>query len=212
LSFVRRATALATLLLLALTACARTTSPPVETVPNLTAADLDRAVLKQVDVGDGWTNQGFPDVTTVQIGGRIGPANADHDSAQATSAFTQKSGSGSISNSVFLITSVRVAQAIIRAHRQAATKTTWTQDRDDGTKASFKRVGTVKHLPPLGDQMFSEAMKVKITDPEGKVIGRNVNYVVYRTGALLGFTVTQDVAAARYAARQERRVSALLGS
>jgi hypothetical protein len=183
--------------------------------PNLHRSDLARVALDRQAVGEGWDPQPDPAPNTVQIGGRVGVGNVRPLKAEATTAYKQKEGTGFISDTVLLLRSEAAARAVVAAHQSSASRTTWTQDRDDGGRTAFTRQGTISGLPPLGDEMFAARLKVEITGAEGNPEQRDehtIDYVVYSLGPLVAFVVTQDVAASPLARRLESRVAKLLTS
>lgn len=179
-------------------------------LPDLDRQDLLQAVLDLEQVGDGWEEKENPGPNTVQIGGTVGAANVRPVLAEATSAFDQKEGTGFISNTILLVRSEPVARAVIATHQEAAKKTTWKQDRDDGGEATFSFSGAVTDLASLGDEMFAARLKAVITDAQGQSSEHAVEYVVYSVGPLLAFVVAQDVGAGELARRFESRVARLV--
>ena len=177
--------------------------------PDLTREQLLATTLDQESVGDGWERKESPGPNTVQIGGRVGAANVRPVLAEATSAFDQAEGTGFISDTILLLRSEEMARAVIPAHEEAALKTSWTQDRQDGSQASFKFSGGVQ-LPSLGDAMFAARLMAIIRTPEGQESERAVEYVTFSLGPLIAFVVTQEVGAGQYARRLESRVARLL--
>jgi hypothetical protein len=173
----------------------------------ISAAAINAATLTAADMGGTWTAKADAAVNTVQIGGRIGATNIAGPPAQATTAFTHKTGSGFISDSVFLMGTPLLARAVIDAHEQAASTTSWTQSRTEGGQTAWKISGALTGLdPPLGDQMFATRLHATITDAKGAKTERNVEYVVYRVGRVVAFVIAQDAGAASVARKQETKV------
>ncbi|HYZ93483.1 MAG TPA: hypothetical protein VFA34_14005 [Actinomycetota bacterium] len=206
-----RARALLVTLLVVVTSCgggAKTASAPPP--PDLDRDDLKTAVLDQKIVGDSWQAKENPGPNTVQIGGRVGAANIRPLLAEATSAFTQKDGTGFVTNSLLLVRSEDAAQAIVPAHEDAARKTSWTQERDDGGRTTFRISGAVADLPSLGDSMFAARLEAVITTADDNTSTHAVDYVVFTVGSLVAFVITQDYGAGRPARRLESRATELL--
>jgi hypothetical protein len=200
---VRRASVV---LLLVSAACARKT-PPVATPAPISSAAITGAALTTADMGPGWMQKTDAALNTVQIGGRIGATNIANPPAEATTAFTQTDGPGFVSDSVFLMGTPTLARAVVDAHAQAASTTTWTQTRTEGGQTAWKIAGPLTGLnPPLGDQMFATRLHASITDANGAKTERDVDYVVYRIGRVIAFVVAQDGAAAPFARKQEAKV------
>jgi hypothetical protein len=203
--------ALLLVLVLFVASCGRgadkTSAPPP---PDLDRRDLMAAVLDQKVVGDSWEAKVSPGPNTVQVGGRVGAANIRPLLAEATTAFSQKEGTGYVTNSILLVRSEDVARAIIPAHEEAAKTTSWTQERDDGGRTTFTLSGAVSELPSLGDSMFATRLKAVITAADERTTEHAVEYVVFSVGPLVAFVVTQDYGASRPARRLESRVTQLL--
>ena len=181
--------------------------PPLE----LTTGDLETALLSDSDAGDKWEAAKDAAPSTVLIGGQVGPANIDIATSDATSAFTQKDGTGYLSNTIMTVTDEATARAIMAKHDDADARTRWAQERNDGGRSTFKRTGRVANLPSLGDESYSAAITATVSGAEGEdEITRKVEYVAYRIRNLLAFVVTQDARAAVYALRQEARVTRLV--
>jgi hypothetical protein len=195
-------------LLVCLAGCGRSgTTTKVATPQPIDPTAVQGAALSAADMGSGWTEKTEVNLNTVQIGGRIGATNIANPPAQATTAFTQKNGSGFISDSVFLMGSSALARAVIDAHEQAASTTSWKQTRAEGGDTAWKISGAMSGLsPPLGEQMFATKLHATITDAKGAKTERNVEYVVYRVGRVVAFVVAQDVGAAAYARKQAAKV------
>jgi hypothetical protein len=185
------------------------TAPPL---PVLDDADLAKAVLTSEDVGEGWTKDEDAATNTVQIGGSVGAANVTGTLAQSTVSFKQLPGAGSasVTNSVFLTAGEDIARSIMQAHENAAAKPTWSQDREDGGKATFKNTGLVEGLASFGDDDFNARLVVNIKDAEGNETERTVEYLVYRDGALLVFIAAQDAEVEAFATNQARRLDDVL--
>ncbi len=205
-----RVRALLLLVLVVCAACGGDDAPP--TPPDLDRRDLQSAVLDKQRLGDGWEEKENPGPNTVQIGGTVGAANVRPVLAEATAAFDQTEGTGFLSNTLLLVRSESVARAVIATHQEAAKKTTWTQDRDDGGRASFSFDGAVQGIAALGDELFAARLKAVITNADGQSSEHAVEYVVYSVGPLLAFVVAQDVGAGEFARRLESRVANLLTS
>jgi len=203
---VRRALLVLIALVACVTACSKNT-PPVATPSPISRSAITSAALSAADVGPGWTQKTDATINTVQIGGRIGATNIASPPAQATTAFTQKVGSGFVSDTVFLMGTPTLARSVIDFHEQAASTTSWTQTRTEGGKTDWKISGDPAGLnPPLGEQMFATRLHATITDAKGAKTERNVDYIVYRVGRVVAFVIAQDVAGAPFARRQEANV------
>lgn len=184
----------------------------VATPRPIIAAAINSAALSATDMGAGWTATANAALNTVQIGGKIGATNIAEPPAQATTAFTQKTGSGFVSNSVFLMGTPALARSVIDAHERAATTTSWTQTRREGGRTEWRVAGALTGLdPPLGDGMFATKLRASITDPRGAKTGRTVEYIVYRVGRIVAFVVAQDTPAAPHARKQEAKVKRAAG-
>lgn len=189
------------------TATATPADPPLE----LTTGDLETALLTKSDAGDKWEATEDAAPSTVLIGGQVGPANIDIATSDATSAFTQKEGTGYLSNTILTVTDEATARAIMAKHDDADARTNWAQERNDGGRSTFKRTGRVANLPSLGDESYSATITAKVSGAEGEEeTTRKVEYVVYRIRNLLAFVVTQDARVAVYALRQEANVTRLV--
>ena len=178
--------------------------------PEISRQQLRAATLDASSVDDGWEPRKDPGPNTVQIGGRAGAANVRPFITEATTAFDQKEGPGFISNTILLMRSEEVARAVIPAHEEAALKTSWTQEREDGGQTVFSFDGAVGDLPPLGDAMFAARLKANITTADDQSSEHAVEYVTFSVGPMVAFVVTQDVGAGPYARRLESRVARLL--
>jgi hypothetical protein len=179
----------------------------VQTPRPISAASIQAATLTAADMGPGWTPKTDATLNTVQIGGKIGATNIANPPAQATSAFTETTGSGYVSDSVFLMGTPALARSVIDAHTQAAAVTTWTQTRTEGGTTAWKISGPLAGLnPPLGDDMFATRLHATITDAHGGKTERTVDYVVYRVGRVVAFVIAQDTDAAPFARKQEVKV------
>lgn len=187
---------------------------PAPATPRLevTTAQLRDAALSLADVASKWEADENAAPSTVQVGGRVGPANIEDAEAQATTAFKEKEGTAYLSNSLFLVSSEEIAHAVMVAHQDADSPTRWVQDREDGGRATFRHTGTVSNLPTLGDESYSAVLSVKIIEADGKETKRSVEYVAYRVNRVLAFVVAQNARASVYARRQERNVSSLVTS
>lgn len=162
-------------------------------------------------MGPGWTPKPDATLNTVQIGGRIGAANISNPPAQTTTAYTQKSGSGFLTDSVFLMGTPTLARNVIDFHSQAASTATWTQTRTEGGKTDWKISGALTGFPSLGEQMFATRLHASITDAKGAKTERNVEYVVFRVGRIVAFVVAQDVGAAPFAQKLATKVAQTAG-
>jgi hypothetical protein len=210
----RRVVAAALFVLALASACNRspdapnaTDDPPLE----FTTGDLETALLTADDAGDKWEPSEEDAPSTVLIGGEVGPANIDERAtADATSAFDQKDGTGYLSNSLLVVADEETARAIMAKHDDAEARDRWTQERNDGGRSVFRRTGRVANLPSLGDESYSATLTAKLTDAEGEESTQKVEYVAYRIRNLLAFVVTQDARAAVYALRQEANVTRLV--
>lgn len=193
--------------MLCTTACGSPKPPAVATPSPISQSAITSAALSAADMGPGWTQKTDATLNTVQIGGRIGATNISSPPAQATTAFTQKVGSGFVSDSVFLIGSPSLARSVIDFHAQAATTPSWTQTRTEGGKTDWKISGSPPGLsPPLGEQMFATRLHATITDAKGVKTERNVDYIVYRVGRIVAFVIAQDVDGAPFARKQDANV------
>jgi hypothetical protein len=181
--------------------------PPLE----LTKGDLEGAVLTPADAGGKWEAAKNAAPSTVLIGGVVGPANIDVAQEEATSAFVEKDGTGYLTNTLLLMADESVARAVMAKHDEGDSTQRWVQERNDGGGSVFRRTGRVASLPGLGDESFSSALTVKVTDAKGVQTTRKVEYVAYRIRNLLAFVVMQDARAAVYALRQEAKVTRLVG-
>jgi hypothetical protein len=202
--------------LVVLGGCSRSNEPSATATPDappleLTAGDLETALLTQSAAGDKWEAAKEAAPSTVLIGGQVGPANIDIATADATSAFSEKDGTGYLSNTVLTVVDEATARAIMGKHDDADARTTWAQERNDGGRSTFKRTGRVASLPSLGDESYSATITAKVTNADGEETTRKVEYVAYRIRNLVAFVVTQDARAAVYALRQEANVTRLVG-
>jgi hypothetical protein len=194
---------------LACVSCRAESTQPAPT-PDLDRDDLLSAVLNASAVGEGWKQQKDAGPNTVQIGGRVGAASIRPLLAEATSAFDQEEGTGYVSDTVILLRSESLARTVISAHKEASSRASWKQDRDDGGRTRFTYSGRLKEIPALGDEMFAARLKADITDADGNNSEHAVEYVVFSAGPLVAFVVTQDVGASAFARRFEPRVARLL--
>ncbi len=167
------------------------------------------SALEAKDVGSTWTQETNPVPSTVQIGGRVGPANVKDAEAEGISAF--KKPPAYITSNVFLLESTELAQGVLLAHNQAEDEETWVQERKDGGGARFKRVGDVEDLPDLGEESYSARLSVTVTDAKGDETKRKIQYVVFRVNRLVAFVIAQDANVGKLAARQEKKVVSLTG-
>lgn len=192
-------------------ACARNGDPtPTATPgPQITAEDVESAVLTIDDLGEGWESDEDATPSTVQIGGRVGPANIRDAEVSATNGFVQEAGTGYVSNSIFLLESVEIAQAVMLAHEEADGIESWTQERRDGGGAQYERTGRIDDLPSLGDERYSATLDATVRDAEGEETERAIEYIVFRVDRVLAFVVAQDEPAGGYAGRQERKLARL---
>jgi hypothetical protein len=172
------------------------------------AGAIEDAVLTLDEMGPRWTEEEDAGPSTIQVGGRVGAANVKGGEQDATSAFKQTDDSGYVTNSIFLLESADVAQAVIDEHR-AATADRWTQERTDGGGARYHRAGDVGSLPKLGDDMYTAAINAVVIDAEGAETKRSIEYVVYRIDRILSFVIAQDVGVSTTVRRQERKVARL---
>lgn len=199
-------------LLVSAAACNQTEEPPPTTASPLSvgAGELETAALGKADAGKGWTEEKDAAPSTIQIGGEVGAANVKGAEQEATSAFKQEAGAGYVTNSLFLVESASLAEAVIAAHRQA-TEEKWTQERKDGGGTQFRRTGEVSGLPGLGDEMFTAKVNATVRTAGGVEAKRKIEYVVYRIDRLLAFVIAQDVGVSKYARAQEQNVAKLAG-
>jgi len=192
------------------TACGSGRSQAVATPAPISADAIRGAALTPSDMGTDWTQKSDAAINTVQIGGRIGATNISNPGVVTTTAFEQKSGSGFVSDSVFLMATPGLARSVIAAHEQAAATTTWTQTRTEGGHTDWKISGLIAGLnPPIGDQMFATRMHADISDAKGAKTARSVEYVVFRVGRVVAFVVAQDTGAAVFARKLETKVRAV---
>ena len=191
------------------------------TLPSLDSADLAGATVSAGDVGEDWEEQQGATPSTVQIGGKVGPANIPNPVAQATSAFEKKEGDGVVSNTVYLLGSEEVAAAVMDAHTKA-TDRSWTQRRSDGGSYAFERTGTVEGLSKIGDEVYTARLDVTITtgppriesspgtgedaDETPEPAKQTIEFVAYRTGAMVSFLVAEGVGVAGFARDQADRL------
>ncbi len=180
-------------------------TPPLE----LTTGDLETALLSSSDAGEKWEPTEDAAPSTVLIGGQVGPANIDIATADSTSAFTAKEGTGYLTNTLATVADEQTARTIMAKHDDAEERDRWTQERNDGGRSVFRRTGRVANLPTLGDESYSATLTAKVTEAEGEETTRKVEYVAYRIRNLVAFVVTQDARAAVYALRQEAKVARL---
>lgn len=223
---MRRCTAAAVVLLALLTSCVRfvddaatpeptvaVTAAPLATPVRVDPAELKAAVLSIDDVGDGWKEVPDAQPNTVQIGGKVGAANIQGVRASATSAFGQVGGKGFITNTVLLMPDAASAAFVMRVHRESTGATHWEQPRTGGGRNTFDLTELAPAdlaLPGLGDEVFAARLKVTIIEASGASTERQVAYVVYRVGPLLGFVLGQDTDAAEPARQQSDKVNALV--
>jgi hypothetical protein len=200
------------LVLLAFVACdKKAPEPTVAPTPTvqITEAALATGVLTVTDLGSGW--KPFPNAKpdTFQIGGRAGSATyIAHAVAEQTVAFSQTSGSGFISNTVYALKGEDEAEAVMASHDDADKTTTWRQQREDGGYVDAKKIGTVTALEPLGDEMYTARVEVNVL-PKGATAPtkRVVEYVAFRIGRIMSFVVAQDAGVATFAKRQEAHLA-----
>lgn len=209
---MRAATAVAVCILLMGSACGESEEVPEVRLPDLDSRDLARAALSVEDMGSGWEVVEGATPNTIQIGGDVGAANVTSPVADATTAFRETEGPGFVSNSVYMVSSERVAGAIITAHREVADQTTWSQEREDGGAATFVNSGTVGGLGRLGDEMFSARLDVTIAPGSGDETTRAVEYVVFREGPIVSFVVAQDAPAAPFVIKHADKIRSALAA
>lgn len=209
---MKRLLVICALLTLVGASCSRGGGPDAEPTPRFEIAPgaLKTALLGAKDVGKGWTQESNAAPSTVQVGGTVGVANVKGAEQEATSAFKERGDSGYVSNSLFLVESVDIAQAVIIAHRQADEEK-WTQERKDGGGANFRLTGEVEDLPDLGEEMFTAAINAGVVDASGNETKRKIEYVVYRIDRLLAFVIAQDAGVSKYVRMQEQKVATLVG-
>jgi hypothetical protein len=187
-------------------------TPAADSTPALdvTADQIEAALISGTDLGAGkWSKENDPVPSTVQVGGKVGPANVKGAEEEAIAAFRKEGGSAYVTTSIYLVDSPEVAQAVMVAHHQAESEQTWTQERKDGGGAGFKRAGPVKGLPALGDETYSARLGVTVRDADGSETERKIHYIVFRTNRLLTFVITQDTDSVPIARRQEAKVARL---
>src|SRR4051794_34124973 len=94
-------------LLLTLVSCTpkkQAATPAPAPTHDVSTADLAQGVLMQGDVGADWKAQANAQPDTFQIGGRVGSATfIAHATAEQTVAYAQQTGSGFVSNTVFVL-------------------------------------------------------------------------------------------------------------
>lgn len=208
---MRRALAVSVLALLLLASCSSedpssaTDAPDVAFVPGA----LTAATLTADDLPDGWEVADDPAPSTIQYGGRVGPANIASPEQEITVAFREDGGSGYVSNSVFLLESVDLARAVMLAHTRSDAEK-WTQERQDGGGASFRRTGEIDGLATLADEVATAAINSEVTDADGAVTKRRIGYVAYRMDRIVAFVIAQDADVAPLARRQAERVDRLV--
>jgi len=181
------------------------TPPPLD----LSSSEVRGAVLGEGDLGDEWNKEDDPRPSTVQVGGKVGPANIEPVRASATSAFAQKEGSGYLSNTLYLLQSEAAASAVMDAHTEHDATRTWRQERDDGGEANYERQGRVPDLSNLGDELYTARIKATITTPGAEAVERSIDYIVFRFRSLVAFVVTQDVSGGTFARRMEPKIAEL---
>lgn len=182
----------------------------VPTPPSVTQRDVDGALLRASDLGEGWEVVEEAEHSTVQIGGRFGPANITEPVAESVSAFVETDGPGAVSNSVFVLQRDDVARSVVAIHETSAVTTSWTQDRVDEGTSSFELAGAIDELSDLGDERFTATLDVEIsTEDGGDPISREIQYVVYRVGPVVGFVIAQDASVIPHTRRQAARVARL---
>lgn len=196
--------------LLLVSACRRAEEPPPVELPGIDSLDLLRAALSADDLGPGWEPDENPVPNTIQIAGEVGARNVTNPVSEATTAFHRNDGPGIVSNSIFLVGSNEIAEAVIEAHRQVADQKDWAQDREDGGTAVFSNAGAVSGLGRLGDEAFTARLDVTITAGEGEATDHAVDYVVFREGPIVSFVVAQDAEAAPFASKHADRLAELL--
>ncbi len=177
----------------------------------ITADDVRSSVLGATDMGEAWQKEANASPSTVQIGGKVGPANVKDAEAEATSAFKAMEGSGYISDSIFLLASTQLAEAVMDAHEDAQDTDRWTQERMDGGGSRFTNKGPVNNLPSLGDEMYSATLDVKVTKPGTPEVTRKIEYVAYRIDRVVAFVIAQDAGASTYVSKQEKKLTRLAG-
>ncbi len=197
--------------LLASTACssaqeAEPTEPPL----NLSSSDISDAVLGDGDLGDEWDQEDDVRPSTVQVGGKVGPANIEPVRASATSAFVQKEGSAYISNTLYLLQTEAAARAVMDAHIEHDDTNTWKQERDDGGEANYERQGRVPNVSNLGDELYTSRIKATITTPGAEAVERTIDYIAFRVRSLVAFVVVQDIDGGTFARRVEPKVARLV--
>jgi hypothetical protein len=188
-------------------ACGSSKPAAVATPSPISSAAISGATLSPTDMGPGWTPKAGATLNTVQIGGRVGATNIANPPAQATTAYTQKVGSGFVTDSVILMGTPTLAGNVIDAHVQAANTTTWTQTRTEGGQTDWKIAGPLNGLASLGEQTFATSLHATITDAQGVRTARTVEYVVFRVGRVVAFVVAQDVGVAPFATKLESKVA-----
>jgi len=198
--------ALLVLIAFVASACGGAKPQAVATPSPISPAAITSAALSPTDMGPGWTPKTDATLNTVQIGGRIGATNISNPPAQATTAYTQKAGSGFVSDSVILMGTPTLARNVIDFHGSAASTTSWTQTRTEGGRTDWKISGALSGIPSLGEQMFATRLHATIIDAKGAKTERNVEYVAFRIGRVVAFVVAQDVGAAPFANKLAAKV------
>jgi hypothetical protein len=97
---------LAILLLVLVAACSRGDDDPQATATPLSTIAFEsdaaeQSVLRIADLGDDWEREAEAAPSTIQIGGKVGPANVKGADDELTVAFKQKDDSGYVTNSVY---------------------------------------------------------------------------------------------------------------
>ena len=177
----------------------------------ITADDVRSSVLGATDMGEDWQKEANASPSTVQIGGKVGPANVKDAEADATSAFKAMEGSGYVSDSIYLLSSTELAESVMEAHRDAQDIDKWTQERVDGGGSRFTNKGKVNNLPSLGDEMYTATLDVKVTKPGTPEVTRKIEYVAYRIDRVVAFVIAQDAVVSTYVSKQEKKLTRLAG-
>jgi len=183
---------------------------PTEPPLNVSSSDVREAVLGDGDLGDEWSKEDDARPSTVQVGGKVGPANIEPVRASATSAFVQNEGSGYLSNTLYLLQSDAAARAVMDAHIEQDDTKTWKQERDDGGEANYERLGRVPNVSNLGDELYTSRIKATITTPGAEAVERTIDYVAFRLRSLVAFVVVQDIDGGTFARRLEPKVARLV--
>ena len=202
--------AVATVLLASIACSNAQETAPTQPPLNLSSSDVREAVIGDGDLGDEWNEEDDARPSTVQVGGKVGPANIEPVRASATSAFVQKEGSGYLSSTLYLLQTEAAARAVMDAHITYDDTKTWKQERDDGGEANYERLGRVPNVSNLGDELYTSRIKATISTPEQEPVERKIDYIAFRIRSLVAFVVVQDIDGGTFARRMEPKVARLV--